>query len=364
MPEQNLLFSPTQLGDISINNRIIMAPMTRNRSAEGYLPQQMQVDYYRQRASSGLIITEATQVSEDAVGYPGTPGLYNKEQVEAWSKVTDAVHEVGGKIAVQLWYCGRISHPSLLPNNTTPVSASAIRPQGEAMTLEGPKAFVTPRALETSEVKEIVQQFRQAVKNAVEAGFDGIEIHAANGYLIDQFLRDKTNHRTDEYGGSLENRTRFLLEIIQAAIEVCPAGRIGVRLSPENTYNDIADSNPQQTFNYITEQLSRFGLSFLHIVEADMVDGSRKINYKMIKDRFAGPYIANFGFDKVKAEAAVQSSAADAISFGAVYISNPDLVERFKQDAPLATPDQSTFYGGDEHGYTDYPSLEQEVALA
>jgi len=354
---QQSLFSPVSMGPVALLNRVIMAPLTRNRAGEGNVPQAMAVNYYTQRASAGLIITEATQISPEGVGYPATPGIHSEAQIQGWKVVTDSAHNKGGKIFLQLWFCGRISHPSLLPNEQTPVSASAIKPEGEAITSTGMQAFVEPHALTLDEIPAIIEQFRQAAINAKTAGFDGVEVHAANGYLIDQFLRDSTNQRDDQYGGSLENRARLLHEAIDAVTETWEPGRVGVRISPENTFNDIRDSQPQVTFNYIAKSLSGKDLGYLHVVEGDMLTGETHIDYRQIKDHFNGLYMANCGYTLDKAQQAIAQGNADMVSFGSLYIANPDLVERFMENAELATPDQSTFYGGDEHGYTDYPSL-------
>ncbi|MFV2058429.1 MAG: alkene reductase [Thiohalomonadales bacterium] len=355
------LFSRTQFGDLDITNRIVMAPLTRNRAAKGNVPQEMNVEYYKQRASAGLIITEATQISPQGVGYSGTPGIHSKEQIVGWQKVTAAVHQQNGKIFQQLWHVGRISHPSLQPAGEIPVAPSAIKPSGEAITLEGPQAYVEPHALSTAEIKDIVAQYGLAAKNAYAAGFDGIEIHAANGYLIDQFIRDGSNVRNDEYGGSLQNRTRFLIEVVQAALKTWPATRIGVRISPENGFNDMHDSNAETTFLYVAQKLAEFGLAYLHVLEGDMLGGTRKVDYRAIKNKFAGHYMANMGYTLARGNAAIANGDADSIAFGSLYIANPDLVERFKTGAELNTPDQSTFYGGDTHGYTDYPMLQKEA---
>ncbi len=357
------LFSLLSLGDLTLSNRIVMAPLTRNRAGmPGNVPGPVNAVYYEQRASAGLIITEATQVSPEGVGYPATPGIHSDEQVRGWHAVTDAVHAQGGVMFVQLWYCGRISHPDLLPGNRQPVSASAIRPAGEAVTYEGPKPFVEPRALRTDELPGIVDQYRHAAKCARQAGFDGVEIHAANGYLIDQFLRDGSNRRDDEYGGSLENRTRLLLEILSAVLETWQPARVGIRISPENTFNDIRDSDPQTTFNFVAAALGGRGLGYLHVVEGEMSGGERGIDYRQLRDRFDGHYMANCGYDKARANAAIAGGAADMVSFGKLYIANPDLVQRFRTDADLNNPDPDTFYGGDEKGYTDYPALDSPAA--
>ena len=364
MSTNSILLQPMTLGRVNLKNRIVMAPLTRNRAEKGNVPHDLNVEYYRQRAGAGLIISEASQISEYGVGYPATPGIHSAEQIAGWRKVTNAVHKRGGKIFIQLWYCGRISHPSLLPNNATPVSASAIQPKGEAFTYEGLQAFVQPRALREDEIADIVEQYRRAGHNAKAAGFDGIEVHAANGYLIDQFLRDGSNQRQDAYGGSVENRSRLLMQVLSAVSEAWDPGCIGVRISPENRFNDMHDSDPQTHFEYFVAQLRKLGLAYLHVIEGDMATGARQVDYRRLKDTFAGNYMANHGYDQAKAEAAIKSNAADLVAFGALYIANPDLVERFKQGAPLNTPDSTTYYGGDAHGYTDYPTLEQEVVTA
>ncbi len=352
------LFSPVKLGSIALKNRIIMAPLTRNRAGKGNVPQPINAEYYAQRASSGLIITEATPISATAHGYPATPGIHDAEQVEGWKLVTNAVHAKGGKIVLQLWHVGRISHPSLQPGNALPVAPSAIKPAGQAFTYEGLQDFVTPRALAIEELPGIVADYVIATRNALAAGFDGVEIHAANGYLLDQFLRDGTNHRTDEYGGSIVNRTRLLLEVSKAVVEVAGADRVGVRISPLNPFNDISDSNPQALFNHVADSLNPFGLAYLHVVEGGMGGADvPAFDFADLRQHFQGAYIANLGYDKAKGNAAIASGHADAVAYGAIYIANPDLVERFQQDAPLNTPDQATFYGGDAKGYTDYPTL-------
>jgi len=352
------LFAPVTVGRLTLPNRIVMAPLTRNRAAAGGVPQAMNVEYYRQRASAGLIVSEASPISPQGIGYPGTPCIYSAAQVAGWREVVAAVHAAGGHIFLQLWHVGRISHPSLQADGQPPVAPSAIRPAGEAITHEGMQPFVTPRALAAEELPEIVQHYVRASRNALEAGFDGVEIHAANGYLIDQFLRDGSNRRTDAYGGSLENRSRLLQEITTAVCAAVGADRVGVRLSPENSFNDMHDSTAQQTFNHVAGLLADFGLAYLHVVEGDMMSGERQLDYGAIRSRFGGIYMANCKYDLVRAQQALQSAAADLVSFGALYIANPDLVERFRQGAVLNAPDPETFYGGDEHGYTDYPFLD------
>ena len=362
------LLSPYPLGPYELRNRVVMAPLTRNRAGGGNVPRAMNVDYYAQRASAGLIITEATQISPQGVGYPNTPGIHTRAQVEGWTRVTEAVHQRQGRIFLQLWHVGRISHPSLQPNGAMPVAPSAIRPDGEAYTYQGRLPFVTPRALETEEIRGLIDQYRIAARNSLEAGFDGVEIHAANGYLLDQFLRDATNHRTDAYGGSLANRARLLLEVSEAVASVWGADRVGVRISPVHTFNSMYDSHPQITFGYVTEQLNRFGLAYLHVVGNRYGDGSYPVhsaqpfNEQELRDAFKGTFIANAGYDRNRALAALQSGDADLIAFGSLFIANPDLPLRLSRNAPLNVPDVSTFYGGDERGYTDYPFLAAEVS--
>jgi N-ethylmaleimide reductase len=367
MSETPNLFTPVRIGAVELKNRIVMAPMTRNRAGEGLAPTEMNATYYAQRASAGLIVTEATQVSPRGIGYPSTPGIYTDEQVAGWKHVTDAVHERGGKIFLQLWHVGRISHPSLQPNGELPVAPSAVAPEGNVMTYEGPKPFVTPRALATAEIPGIITEFANGALLAKRAGFDGVEIHAANGYLIDQFLQDNTNLRTDAYGGSVENRTRFLLEVTEAVVSVWGADRVGVRLSPRGTFNTMGDSNRKATFTYAVSQLDRFGLAYLHLVEpvggamaGGLVDGERLS--PRLRGLFAGPVIANGGYEKASAEAALENGEADLIAFGVPFISNPDLTERLAVGAPLAEPDRATFYGGGAQGYVDYPALAAVVA--
>ncbi len=354
----NDLFSPIGLGNLTLPNRMVMAPLTRNRAAmPGNVPQAMNVSYYAQRASAGLIISEAAQVSPEGVGYPGTPGIHSQEQVQGWRAVNDTLHAKGGRMFVQLWYCGRISHPDLLPDGQQPVSASAITPAGDAITFEGMKAFVEPRALRTDELPGIVEQYRQAAQCAVEAGFDGVEIHSANGYLLDQFLRDGTNLRDDRYGGSLENRSRLLVEVLSAVLEIWEPAQVGVRISPENSFNDIRDSDPQGTFNFVAKALSGKGLGYLHVVEGEMMSGERSVDYRQIRDNFDSYYMANCSYDKACAQSTIARGDADMVSFGQLFLANPDLVQRFKTNAELNVPDPDTFYGGDKKGYTDYPTL-------
>lgn len=353
------LFSPGHLGAIQLNNRIVMAPLTRNRAGKDGIPQPMNVTYYEQRATAGLIITEATPISDMAHGYPLLPGIYTDAQIEGWKKVTQAVHAKGGKIVIQLWHVGRISHPSLLPEHALPVAPSAIKPQGKAFTYDGLVDYVEPRALQTDELPGIVAEYVHATKCALAAGFDGVEVHAANGYLLDQFLRDGSNQRTDQYGGSVENRTRFLLEVTKAVVDVAGADRVGVRLSPVNPFNDMKDSNPQALFNHVTQALNQFGLAYLHVVEGGIHGGgiSEPFDFTAMRKLFKGAYIANLAYDKSRGNSTIASGHADAIAYGVPFIANPDLVERFRIDAPLNAADANAFYGGTEKGYTDYPFL-------
>jgi N-ethylmaleimide reductase len=348
------LFTPTQLGALALPNRVVMAPMTRNRAGAGSVPGALAAEYYRQRASAGLIVTEATQVSPQGVGYPGTPGIHDELQVAGWRRVTDAVHAAGGRIFLQLWHVGRISHPSLQPDGALPVAPSAIAAAGDTFTASGPQPFVTPRALATAEIPGIVAQFENGARLARAAGFDGVEIHGANGYLIDQFLRDGTNRRTDRYGGSLANRARFLLEVTEAVAGVWGPERVGVRLSPQSDFNDMHDSDPRATFGHAALALAPFGLAYLHVVEPVGTATPLALD---LKEAFEGPLMVNGGYTRPLAEAVLARGAADLVSFGAPFLANPDLPLRLARNAPLNAPDPATFYGGDAHGYTDYPAL-------
>jgi N-ethylmaleimide reductase len=352
------LFSPVKLGSIAMSNRMVMAPLTRNRSSMEGVPQDINVTYYEQRATAGLIITEATPISAMGHGYPLLPGIYTDAQVDGWKKVTDAVHAKGGKIVIQLWHVGRISHPTLL-NGATPVAPSAVKPAGKAFTFNGLVDYVEPRALDASELPGIVADYVQASKNAIKAGFDGVEIHSANGYLLDQFLRDGSNKRSDIYGGSIENRARFLMEVTKAVVDATGSDKVGLRLSPVNPFNDMKDSNPQAVFNYVTEQLNQFNLAYLHVVEGGIHGGgvADAFDFDAMRKLCKSPYMANLSYDKVRGNAAIASGHADAVAYGVPFIANPDLVERFRQDAPLNEADSKSFYGGTEKGYTDYPTL-------
>ncbi len=355
------ILSPFRLGSLELPNRVVMAPMTRNRAGPGNAPTALNATYYAQRASAGLIVAEASQVSPQGVGYPGTPGIHSAEQIAGWKLVTDAVHAAGGRIFLQLWHVGRISHPSLQPDGALPVAPSAIAPAGQAWTLDGMKPYVTPRALETAEIPAIVAQFRDGAVNARQAGFDGVEVHAAHGYLLDQFLRDKTNRRTDGYGGSAANRARLLVEVMTAVAGVWAAERVGVHLSPTNlAFNDIADGDPATTFSTTVRALDRLGLGYLHLVEpgpVDPVGPEPRLDAAFFRPLWRSALIANKAYDLARANAVLQSGAADLVSFATLYIANPDLPERFRRDATFNPPDRKTFYGGAAPGYTDYPPL-------
>ena len=359
------LFKEGTLGQYSLPHRIVMAPLTRSRSAQpGDIPQAINVEYYEQRSSAALIITEATQISPQGKGYAFTPGIHSQEQIEGWKKITEAVHSKGSKIFMQLWHVGRVSHSSLQPDNQLPVAPSAIAVEGEAFTEDGMKDFEIPRMLETVEIAGIVEQYRQAATNALLAGFDGVEIHAANGYLLDQFLKDGTNKRDDIYGGSIENRARLTLEVTQAVTEVVGSDKVGVRISPTGTFNSMSDSDPQTLFNYLVTELNQFNLAYLHVVERFGGADDGGFDFNQIRTTFNGAYIANGGYTGELAEQSLANNSSDFVAFGAPFISNPDLPARLKQGAPLADADPDTFYGGDETGYTDYPTIEEELATA
>jgi N-ethylmaleimide reductase len=370
------LFSPFQLGSLTLPNRVIMAPLTRCRAGEGNVPTALFSIYYAQRASAGLIISEATQVSPQGQGYPRTPGIYTSEQVAEWKKVTEAVHVAGGRIFMQLWHVGRISHPSIQQDGGLPVAPSAIAPRfGKAYTYEGEQPYVVPRALETDEISGIVEQYRQGAENAKAAGFDGVEIHGAFGYLLDQFLQDSSNQRTDQYGGSVENRARLLLEVTEAVVGVWGSGRVGIKLGPSNTYNDMLDSDPVKTFSYAVEALNRFDLAYVQIMEASEADlrhGGRKIPTSIFRDLYRGTLMVNGGYDKARANTTLAEGAADLVSFGTMFISNPDLPIRLLLDAPLTPANAATYYPSfepvlegcpDSGGYTDYPYMVTERFL-
>jgi N-ethylmaleimide reductase len=351
------LFSPLTLGSLNCKNRVAMAPLTRSRAGPGNVPHVLNALYYAQRASAGLIITEATQISPEGQGYISTPGIHSPEQIKGWQIVTKAVHVAGGCMVLQLWHVGRISHPSFQPGGTLPVAPSAVKPNAQAFTQKGFEPIPTPRALDTDEIRGIVRQYAGAAQNAMTAGFDGVEVHAANGYLIDQFLRDRTNKRTDQYGGSIENRTRFLLEVMDAVTSAVGPERVGVRISPQNTQNDIDDSNPKALFDQVARSLAGKA-AYLHIIEGDTSGKPMPdFDYLALKRLFGGLVIANNNFDRTRADTVIAEGRADMIAFGKPFISNPDLVIRLFLCARLAVANRETFYGGGIEGYTDYQVL-------
>ncbi|WP_421402152.1 alkene reductase [Agrobacterium fabrum] len=366
------LFEPAQAGDIALANRIVMAPLTRNRSP-GAIPNNLNATYYEQRATAGLIVTEGTPISQQGQGYADVPGLYKQEAIEGWKKITDGVHSVGGKIVAQIWHVGRISHTSLQPHGGQPVAPSAIPAKSKTYIIndDGTGTFAEtsePRALTIDDIGLILEDYRSGARAALEAGFDGVEIHAANGYLIEQFLKSSTNQRTDDYGGSIENRARFLLEVVDAVAEEIGAGRTGIRLSPVTPANDIFEADPQPLYNYVVEELGKRNLAFIHVVEGatggprDFKQGDKPFDYAAFKGAYRnaggkGLWIANNGYDRESAIEAVESGKVDAVAFGKAFIANPDLVRRLKDNAPLNEPNQPTFYGGGAEGYTDYPAL-------
>lgn len=367
------LFDPVKFGDIELSNRIVMAPLTRNRSPKA-VPNDLNVTYYEQRASAGLIITEGTPITQQGQGYADVPGLYLAEAVAGWKKVTEAVHRRGGKIVTQIWHVGRVSHTSLQPNEGAPVAPSAITAASKTYIInpDGSGAFVetsAPRALETAEIEGILEDYRKGARAAIDAGFDGVEIHAANGYLIEQFIKESTNHRTDQYGGSIENRVRFALEVVDVVTREIGAGRVGIRLSPTTPANGISETKPQPIYDHLIKELATRGLSFIHVVEGAtggdraFTQGDAPFDYQELKNTYrdaggTGAWLVNNGYVKDTANAAIASGYADAVAFGKLFLANPDLVQRFKDNAPLNEPDKATFYGGGAKGYTDYPALE------
>jgi N-ethylmaleimide reductase len=366
----NTLFDPIRFGDIAANNRIVMAPLTRNRAHIRQIPTSLMATYYEQRATAGLIVSEATQISPEGQGYLDTPGIYSPEQMVGWRLVTDAVHAKGGKIVLQLWHVGRISHVSLQPNGQAPVSSTARRANANTFTAKGFEDVSAPRALRLDELPRIVDEFRQAARHAIDSGFDGVEVHGANGYLLEQFLRDSINDRTDAYGGPKENRVRFPLEVMRAIVGEIGAGRTGLRLSPITPVNDAKqDSDAQGLFNYFLDQLAPLTLGFIHVIEG-ATGGARDVapfDFGALRDRFKqgnnqGAWIVNNGYTRTMALDAVSSGTADMVAFGRAFISNPDLVHRLRLDAPLATLKSDTLYGGNAVGYTDYPRLDDALA--
>jgi N-ethylmaleimide reductase len=362
---RDVLFDPFTLGDLHLPNRVVMAPLTRSRAKQpGDIPWELNATYYAQRAGAGLILAEATQVSPQGKGYAFTPGIHSDEQVEGWRKVTSAVHQKGGHIFLQLWHVGRISRPELQPNGEKPVAPSAIKPEGAQTFIDEKSGMVDilePRALTSDEIPEIVEQFRCAAVNAKRAGFDGVEIHGANGYLIDQFIRSKSNMRSDAYGGSIENRIRFPMMVVEAVTSVWGGQRTGIRLSPTGTFNDMRDDDPVATFGTLASRLNGSGIAYIEVVEdsfqGNEVEGRPESIINAIRSGFTGTYIGNGNYTADEARRRIQAGLCDLVSFGRPFISNPDLPERFRQDASLNEYDPNTFYGGDSHGYIDYPVL-------
>ena len=362
---KNKLLEPFILGDYTLKNRIVMAPLTRMRAGAGLAPVALNTEYYRQRASAGLIITEASQISAQGQGYPNTPGIYSDKQVEGWKKVTDAVHGEGGRIFIQLWHVGRVSHSSLHPAEGLPVAPSAVKPEGMTFTSSWEQVpFETPRALKYSDIQDIIRDYRKVAENAKAAGFDGVELHSANGYLLNQFLHSKTNERTDGYGGTVENRSRLVLEVVEQLIDVWGSGKVGIRLSPFTFSSDIYDPTAYPVYEYLTDRLAALKLAYIHFVrarETEIEDQSVFEKEKALWKNYQGKIIAADGFTQETALEYVEKDWADAVAFGRHFISNPDLPQRLAEGAELNSYDRTTFYGGGEKGYTDYPFLEKET---
>jgi N-ethylmaleimide reductase len=354
------LFTPGRLGPYTLPHRVLMAPMTRNRARRDGVPSPSAVIYYAQRTSAGMIVTETTTVSEQAVGYPFMPGIHSPDQVAGWTPVVDAVHRFGCRLFLQLFHAGRVSHPSLQPGEALPVAPSPIAPNGQTATFQGPMPFVAPRALALEEIPTIVEQFRVGAHNALVAGFDGVEIHAANGYLLDQFLRDGSHQRTDAYGGSVANRIRLLLQVTEAVADVWGVDRVGVRISPLNGFNSMFDSDPGKTFGTLVTELAGLSLAYLHFVEEDGApESGRRFDIGSLRNLWNGPYIVNGNYDSSRAMKAIADGRADFVSFGKLFLANPDLPLRFARSAPLNVPDRGSFYGGNDRGYIDYPFFEE-----
>ena len=366
MSGKEIMFTPVNLGAIQLKNRLVMAPLTRMRAVAGDVPNPLAKTYYAQRASAGLIITEATQISPLGMGYPATPGIYSPEQTAGWKEVVDAVHAKGGAIVAQLWHVGRISHSSLHPEHGAPEAPSAIAPAGQTYGADWQlHDYETPKAMSVEDIARLLKDYELAAQNAKAAGFDGVEIHAANGYLLDQFLQDKTNQRQDQYGGSIENRLRIVGEVIEAVAKVFPSDRIGIRLSPYGTFNDISDSDPVALFTAAIQKLNGYNLAYLHMIEprstsaggGDQVFEDAPITSEMFRAAYQGKFLTAGGYDQAMGEKVLEEGLADAVAYGRLYISNPDLAERFQKNAPLNPYNRATFYGGQEAGYTDYPTL-------
>lgn len=347
------LFAPVQVGRHTLSNRMVMAPMTRSRANDAGVPDDLVATYYAQRASAGLIISEGVFPAAMGKGYVRTPGIETEVQMAAWKKVTEAVHAKGGRIFMQVMHCGRISHPSLLPNNAQPVAPSAIKPAGQTWTGAGMEEFVMPRELTLDEIDGVINDYRLASRRAIEAGFDGVELHTASGYLPEQFLSSGSNQRTDQYGGSVANRARFVLDVLAAMVAEVGSDRVGIKISPEMNFNDITDANPQETYTYLVEQLRDLKLAYLHVA----LFGAKADYHGLLRPRFNGAYLMGGGLDQRSAEAALAEGRADATVFGGAFLANPDLPERFRQGAALNTPDKNTFYSPGAQGYTDYPFL-------
>ena len=354
------LFTAGRLGPYTLPHRVLMAPMTRNRARRDGVPSASALIYYAQRASAGLIVTETTTVSEQAVGYPFMPGIHTAEQAAGWRPVVNAVHRLGCRFFLQLFHAGRVSHPSLQPGEALPVAPSPIAPNGQTPTYQGLTPFVPPRGLALVEIPDLIEQFRVAAGNALLAGFDGVEIHGANGYMLDQFLRNGSNHRTDAYGGSVANRIRLFLQVTEAVVDVWGADRVGVRISPMNAFNAMSDSDPAKTFGTLVSELAGFGLAYLHVVEEDGApESGPRFELNRLRNLWNGPYIVNGNYDRARAMQVIADGRADFVSFGKLFLANPDLPVRLARSAPLNVPDRGSFYGGDDRGYIDYPFLEQ-----
>ena len=372
MSGKEIMFTPVNLGAIQMKNRLVMAPLTRMRAIAGHVPNPLAKTYYAQRASAGLIITEATQISPLGMGYPATPGIYTPEQTAGWKEIVEAVHAKGGVIVAQLWHVGRISHSSLHPEHGVPEAPSAIAPAGQTYGADWQlKDYETPKAMTVDDIARLLKEYELAAQNAKKAGFDGVEIHAANGYLLDQFLQDKTNQRQDQYGGSIENRLRILGEVIESVAKVFPSDRIGIRLSPYGTFNDMGDSDPVALFTTAIQKLNGFNLAYVHMIEprstsaggGDQVLEDAPITSEMFRAAYQGKFVTAGGYDQAMGEKVLEDGLADAVAYGRLYISNPDLAERFQKNAPLNPYNRATFYGGQEAGYTDYPTLQKVLLL-
>ena len=366
MSGKEIMFTPVNLGSIQLKNRLVMAPLTRMRAVTGDVPNPLAKTYYEQRASAGLIITEATQISPLGMGYPATPGIYSPEQTAAWKEIVDAVHAKGGTNVAQLWHVGRISHSSLHPEDGVPEAPSAIAAAGQTYGADWKlHDYEVPKAMSLDDIARLLKEFELAARNAKAAGFDGIEIHSANGYLLDQFLQDKTNQRNDQYGGSIENRLRLLGEVIESVSKVFTSDRVGVRLSPYGTFNDMSDSDPVALFTAAIQKLNTYGLAYVHMIEpratsaggGEQVNEDAPITSELFRKAYQGKFITAGGYDQAMGEKVLEEGMADAVAYGRLYISNPDLMERFEKNAPLNPYNRATFYGGAEVGYTDYPTL-------